>query len=212
MDKKIAIVTFYDDACKDYAVLSDKSKQAYCDKYGYKYFLHRERMSPQFDHPTWEKPKIMLSHFNDFDYIMWMDADAIISNMDFDVSELFGEKVIYMSKDVNGYNAGVFAIKVCDIGKNFLNEVDCLYYAFRRSVFREQSCMSYLMDTKYREYVCQVPIKKWNCYDNIYPHFIDNIFEKGDFILHIPAKKLHPKTNPPYRVKRFTEINEANGI
>lgn len=212
MDKKIAIVTFYDDACFSYASLSDKSKKRYCDKYGYKYFLHRERMSPQFDHPTWEKMKIMLSHFDGFDYIMWMDADSIIANMNFNVSELFNDKIIYMSKDVHGYNAGIFAVKVCDIGKNFLKDVDSLYSVFRNKRFREQGCMSYLMDTEYDKYVCQVPVKKWNCYDDVYTCKIDNIFEDGDFILHLPAENQLPRTNPPYRVKRFTEINRKNGL
>lgn len=208
----VAIVTFYDCRCAHYARLSDKSKQKYCDKYGYKYFLHTERMSPQFNHPTWEKMKIMLSHFDGFDYVMWMDADSIISNMDFNVSELFNDKVIYMSKDINGYNAGIFAVKVCNVGKSFLEEVDSSYTVFKNIRFKEQACMSRLMDTKYKQYVCQVPAKKWNCYDDVYMRKIDNIFEDGDFILHLPAENQLPKTNPPYRVKRFTEINKANGI
>lgn len=211
MDKKIAIVTFYDEKCGAFALLTDAAKSHYCEKFGYKYFLHKERTVPE-RRPHWEKPNAMLSHFDDFDYVVWMDADATIVNMDFDIAELFGDKIIYMSKDINGWNNGVFAVKTGDIARNFLEDVNRLYPEFKHAKFIEQTCMGHLMDTKYKEYVCQVPAKKWNCYDNVYKHYIDNEFCNGDFILHLPGEGGLPKTNPPYRIKRFTEINEANGI
>lgn len=213
MEKNIAIVTFHDDNCNAYAMLSDKSKQFYCDKFGYKYFVHSVR---EFEerHCVWEKPNAMLKHFNKFDYIVWTDADACISNMNFDIANIFSDdsKTIYISIDCYGYNAGVFAVKTNDTGKMFLNDVNLGYDEFKNASFREQSCISFLLKNKYSNDVLDVPIKKWNCYDNVYRHRINNIFEDGDFILHLPAEDQLPKTNPPYRVKRFTEINRKNGI
>ena len=145
----------------------------------------------------------MLQHFDAAEYLVWIDADAIITNLDFDVSGIFNDKDIYMSKDINGWNAGVFAVKTSDIGRSFLERVMDLYPQYRNAGFREQSCMAHLMDCvqPYKDSVCCIPARTWNSYDPIYgktPR--DNIFQSGDFILHLPA------ASKDYRVRRFTEI------
>ena len=210
---KVAIVTFYDDNCVNYGRLSDKSKQAYCDKHGYQYFLHRTRISLEFDHQVWEKPKIMLQHFDAAEYLVWLDADAIIANLDFDVASIFNDKDIYMSKDNNGWNAGVFAVRTSHRSRAFLNRVLELYPQYRKAPFREQSAIAYLLDHDYRDAVLEVvPTTTWNSYDNVYHGGQTNIYKDGDFILHLPAENQLPKTYPPYREKRFFEINSKNKL
>ena len=201
---KLAIVTYHTPNCASYAQLSDISKQKYAEKYGYAYFLHTTPFNDR--QPTWNKPEALLSHFNDAQILVWMDADAIIANYQFDIASVITDKDIYMSKDVNGWNAGVFAVRTSDISKRFLQSVITGYQQFKYARFKQQSCMGYLEDTSFAQYVCQVPAKIWNCYDPIYPQEIDNPFKAGDFILHLPNQKYLNKIHPDYRKHRFQSI------
>ena len=106
---KIAIITFYTDNCSHYAKLSDISKKKYCEKHGYDYIVHNTPFNRR--QPNWNKIEVLLAHFDNYDMVVWMDADAIIANYDFDISTIFNDKDIYMSKDINGWNNGVFALK-----------------------------------------------------------------------------------------------------
>lgn len=210
----IAIVTFHDDNCSAYALLSDKAKQHYCDRFGYKYFVHSDRKFPERT-AHWEKPNAMLEHFDGFDYVVWMDADACIANMDFDIKTIFsGEssKSIYISRDCYILNSGVFAVKTNEVSRKFLEDINGGYDKYKDSGFKENTCIDILLNGKYKEHVFLVPIKKWNSYENVYNHSINNEYSSGDFVLHLPDEDSLPKTNPPYRVKRFTEINRENGI
>ena len=200
----IGIVTYYTLNCVPYAQLSDISKQRYADKFGYKYFKHTEPFSQR--PAVWNKPWALLDHFNDAQVLFWCDADAIIANYNFDVASIFTDKDIYMSKDVNGWNAGVFAVRTSQISKQFLIRTIQGYDDFKNTLYKQQACMGYLLDTSFAQNVCQVPIKLWNCYDPVYRHEIDNPFSPGDFILHLPAEKALNRLHPDYRKWRFQTI------
>lgn len=202
----LSIVTYYNDACLPYAQLSDISKMKYSSKWGYPYYVHTQPFTDR--EPHWNKFPAVLQHFQDSDYIMWMDADAFIVNQDFDVGTLFGDKDIYMSKDCHGWNNGVFAVKTSNISREFLNDCINAYPQFRRARFKQQSCMGYFMDTKYKQYVQQVPVRTWNSYDDIYggPDNLDNPYHDGDFILHLPDQRTLNRIKPNYRTVRFGEL------
>lgn len=203
MNTKISIVTFYTPNLEEYAKLTDISKEAYCKKHNYKYFKHNER-TLEDRHPYWEKPNALLAHFDDSEYVVWTDADVIIANLDFDIATLFDDKdkVIYMSKDRNGWNNGVFCVKTNDIGKEFLLDTNNNYSNFKNHRWPEQQCMGYLMDNKYKEYVKELPYKVWNSYgcNRINP------YTPGDFIMHAPGR------SAATRVKLFKEINAKNNL
>lgn len=208
---RIALVTLYDNKCFDYAKYSDISKKEYCKKFGYDFVLFKDLFYKD-RHPVWSKIPAVLKIIKSYDYVFWVDADAIISNLNFNVSTLFDDRDIYISKDINGYNFGIFAVKNSKAGIEFLMHIDASYIKFRKAKFKEQSAASHFIEAKFLQQTKEIPAKKWNCYDDVYSQKIDNIWEKGDFILHLPAENLLPKTVPPYRVKRFTEILDENKI
>lgn len=206
---KIALVTMYDENCIRYAEISNESKRRYCELHGYDYVCYDKNLCPD-KHPVWAKIPAILNIIDKYDYVFWVDADAIIANKNFKVETLFGEKDIYVSVDVKGINFGIFAVKNSDVAKNFLNKIYELYPKYHNKVFKEQQAASDLImnNVFYAKKTEIVDIKKWNCYDDVYPHPINNKFEDGDFILHLPWEKYLNTIIPDYRVVRFKQIME----
>lgn len=160
-------------------------------------------------HPVWNKIPPCIYELPKYDYIFWIDADAIIANMDFDIRNLFSDKDIYISKDCNGYNFGIFAVKNSLVGITFLKRVDNSHDSYKRSKFREQDAAKDLINNEYINNTEEIPIKMWNCYDDMYGCQLNNVFADGDFILHLPSERQLP---PNYREKRFKEILRKNGL
>ena len=73
---KIALITMYTDNIRSYAEISTKNKEWYTKKYGLDLIVSKERLSER--HPAWDKIQCVLNAMEkDYDYIIWMDADAI---------------------------------------------------------------------------------------------------------------------------------------
>lgn len=93
--KRIAIITAYTDKIKwdnygkcDYGDLASINHIAYANKHGYTYI--KEIVTSEEDgwHPTWIKISILRKYLEDFDYIVWIDADAIFYNQDIKIEDL----------------------------------------------------------------------------------------------------------------------------
>ena len=84
---KIALTTMYTSNIKSYGEISTKNKEWYSTKYGIDLIVTNERLSNR--HPAWDKIKCVENAMNNrdsdsesesntkYDYIIWMDADAI---------------------------------------------------------------------------------------------------------------------------------------
>jgi len=117
---KVAMCMFYDDAIAEYAETNVKINQKYCDKYGYTLVVSTTRTTNR--HPAWEKIGLCLKTLDEYDYVIWCDADAhfhihrpiemFIKNIPFMFS---GDKPPLCS-----VNTGVFIVKNCDYSKMFL--------------------------------------------------------------------------------------------
>jgi hypothetical protein len=93
--KRIAIITAYTDKIKwdnygkcDYGDLASMNHIAYANKHGYTYI--KEIVTSEEDgwHPTWIKISILTKYLKDFDYIVWIDADAIFYNQNIKIEDL----------------------------------------------------------------------------------------------------------------------------
>jgi hypothetical protein len=84
---KIAFLMWYDGKFKSYGDNCHKINKVYCDKYGYdliksskKYYTSSAwKGEPRSGH--WERYPFILEYINDYDYIVWVDADAFFYNM-----------------------------------------------------------------------------------------------------------------------------------
>ena len=125
----IAVLQFYTSNI-NYGVYSEMINQKYCEDKGYTYVCEKntERITSICDGRSfhWGKVKLVqeLLDTDKFDYILFLDADAIISDfnqniedfIDSDHDMVFAEDVGYHSS----MNTGVFLVKNSEWSKNFL--------------------------------------------------------------------------------------------
>ena len=125
----IAVLQFYTSNI-NYGVYSEMINQKYCEDKGYTYVCEKntERITSICDERSfhWGKVKLVqeLLDTNKFDYILFLDADAIISDFDQNIEDFIdSDHDMVFTEDV-GYhssmNTGVFLVKNSEWSKNFL--------------------------------------------------------------------------------------------
>ena len=72
---KILIAMWYDDGVKSFGDLSYEINKKYCDKHGYDIIKCDKRFFSD-RHAAWERLPFILKHIKQYDYVVWIDADA----------------------------------------------------------------------------------------------------------------------------------------
>ena len=85
---KFALTTMYTNNIKSYSEISTKNKDWYARKYDMDLIVTKERLSDR--HPAWDKIQCVLNAMNNsnYDYIIWMDADAIFLTDEIDFNTI----------------------------------------------------------------------------------------------------------------------------
>ena len=137
---KIKIVTSYDEKFKNIGDITSKTFEKYAKKYDY---VFENVKMPKFDRPyAWNKIKILLDEIqkNNFEYLLWVDADSYFNIYEKNISEIIDEKKeIYIAKHycevhkgtkyknakltVLRINSGVMLLKSSEYNHNFLTKV-----------------------------------------------------------------------------------------
>ena len=127
---KIAILQFYTNNIS-YGSYSETINQKYCDEKGYTYICEKNTnkiKSISEDRSLhWGKVKLVqeLLNTNNFDYILFLDADAIISDFSQNIEDFIdNEYNMIFAEDIGHHssmNTGVFLVKNNEWSKNFLN-------------------------------------------------------------------------------------------
>jgi len=123
---KIAIIQLYDDGRKGYGDLTGDVASQYCDRHGYTYIRYRELIDPNLI-PTWNKLIAVRNELQKFNWVLWLDADALIVNPTHRIEDVIGSvedgKEMLFSSDDQGLCAGVFFAKNTPWVTDFLNAV-----------------------------------------------------------------------------------------
>ncbi len=77
---KIAIVTLYTENISYYANITNINKADYCKKHNYDLYIYNKRFT--LLNPNWDKIPAILNVLHLYDYVVWMDADAVFVNFD----------------------------------------------------------------------------------------------------------------------------------
>jgi mannan polymerase II complex MNN10 subunit len=75
----IAILSLYTDAHAPLNAITAPSKQRYADRWGYTFINHFGTLDESRP-PSWSKILLIQKYLKDFDWIYWIDADAMIMN------------------------------------------------------------------------------------------------------------------------------------
>ena len=132
-----AIITAYNQKFQNLANLTVPNKQEYAKRYGYTaiisdFHIPRITLQPKPKHRDdmnhyklcWLKE---LCHQQKYDWVVWIDTDAIIMNMKIPLEEFIDNHYDFIiGEDWNGINAGVYFLKTSQQGLNFVNA--CINY------------------------------------------------------------------------------------
>ena len=120
---------WYDAAISEYADINYKINKHYCDKYGIT-IIHSNTKTYIDRHPAWERIPLMLKYINDYDYVIWIDADAFfyidspnileIINQTPDVPIIFSRD--HFRDNDNEVNSGFIIVKNHEYSIRFLLE------------------------------------------------------------------------------------------
>ena len=111
---KVCVFMWYDSTINDYAELNYKINLKYCQKYGIELIKCNERRHIQ-RHPAWERIPLLLNYINNYDYVIWKDADAHFYLDSINIVTIIKnhpEQNFIFSKDINVViNTGIFIVK-----------------------------------------------------------------------------------------------------
>lgn len=137
----------------------------------------------------WSKIPLIQKHLKDWDWIVWLDGDVLITNheckIDHFINLVSPDKFLFIGRDFQGLNSGVFFIKNCPSAHEFLSDV-WNFQGFDRRLFHEQTAMDQLMARpKYADGVQIVPHQFINIM-NAYDYRMDPRVHwlPGDFCIH----------------------------
>jgi len=116
-DSKIAFVYFYTPNIHEYCQHSIHNISTYCNKYNYAFIAYDTVFNEEVS-MCWNKIAAILQNLHKYDFLVWIDADAIINNMDITIESILQmdpTKELYLCKDISVdyecINSGVMIMK-----------------------------------------------------------------------------------------------------
>lgn len=160
---------------------------------------------------SWYKVKLILEQSDG--WFLWVDSDAKIYNLDYDLESIKVEgKYLYCSADQNGINAGVMLIHINDITRMFFAHV----YAMTQFInvrWEEQNAIHKLIDENHlncRDWIKVMKCSEFNCYSaGQYENDAEYVSDVKPFIYHTPG------FSPSDRQKRLLDhkyVDSRNNI
>lgn len=160
---KICILTSYTDHIRwdnygkcDYGDYASLNHHEYANKHGYSYIKEIVKDSDYTEwHPTWIKIDVIKKYLPFFDYVVWIDADAVFVNQHIKIEEFITENVDLvlpkLEADRNTGNmwthttTGFMIWKNSEWSKNILSELWNNPTQYRFEFFHEQSRLDELL-------------------------------------------------------------------
>lgn len=208
---KIAVLQYFDDTFAPLIELSGPTHERYCKRHGYEYIGlkaadHGDR------HPCWTKIRSLRAVLPNYDWVLYLDADALITNHDScvtDITNFMGDRVMAICDDANGKNAGVLLVRNAPASLVLLDTVwnvpaeqipgghanqlgeQSTLLAGINSVLTWKRCASFAQRV-FNSYL-------YDLYDGKY-HYPQGEWCVGDFVLHLPGVDMET------RKKVFTQF------
>src|SRR5450432_1291489 len=84
--------------------VTEPNRIAYCERHGYAYHAEYASMDP-LRPPSWTKVLLLLRHLGKYEWVLWLDADAVIVRPERKLEEIADPQAeVVWRMDVNGIN------------------------------------------------------------------------------------------------------------
>lgn len=121
--RRLAVMSMWDAAQADLAAITAPNKAAYCQRHGYAWLPCTDGFDPSRP-VAWSKLVFLRHHLPAYDWIMWSDADSLITNPAIRIESLIRSRAdLLLTRDKVGFNSGSFLIRNCHWAWAFLDEL-----------------------------------------------------------------------------------------
>lgn len=174
------------------------SQKQHAKKHGYTRFDDNFPFNSNRDYP-WAKIKLLENHLADWDWLVWIDGDVLITNQDCKIEKFIEliqpNKFMMIGEDFQGINSGVFFIRNCLLAHEFIKDV-WMWDGYGGAPFFEQTAIDFFIHTpKYASDIQIVPHKYVSIFNAYDPRMDSQVHWKpGDFCIHFAG--VRPKTTP----------------
>ena len=212
-DKKIAIVTLFDHNYSDLAKMSIKNKIEYANKHNYD-FIYFDDVIDKTRPPQWSKVKAVETILKDYDWVWWIDIDALIMEFDIMLESLIDDDydMIFTSNKYSYLSSGSCFFKNTHISFDFLKDcydlkLECLKDVNVNVFDHEQQSMRQLILNvdKYKSKSKLIDERCCNSFCvtenaqvlSVYPYWNSdsNIYQKGDFVIQFCGRSFSERIN-----------------
>jgi len=209
-----AVASINLDNYQDLADLTDAPKQEYCDRYGYKFFVLKEKKYS--DCMGFNKIGFVLDLFEQhpgIDWLLFSECDATITNLTVTIDDRIDNDYHFIIPvDRLNLNAGNFLARNSQAGRAYLQMIMDHEPEYRDKEWAEQQVIIDTID-KYMDIVKIVPQKYMNSYIQAPYDYCDvrmdilgnsGEWTKGDWIVHWPG--LHKPLRLDQAQKMLTQL------
>lgn len=119
---RVTIVSLCDENRREISDATAPTFERFCAIQGIQFVRHTSLINSSLN-PFWNKFPAVINELPKNDWVMWVDADVVVTNYDYNLPELiesFGEKNFLVSTDSNGLCNGVFLLRNCEWSYEFV--------------------------------------------------------------------------------------------
>lgn len=123
----IALVTLYTHHINVYARIAEHNIKRYCDRHGLAYHVYRA-VPPDLDDKvsgTWHKAWLLERHFDQHQWVIWIDADILFTSQWARLTALLEERDLLLAKDIGDFefNAGLMGFRCTEKNRSVLAHI-----------------------------------------------------------------------------------------
>lgn len=181
------------------------SQKRWCERQGYDYHVDVSDVQDRTHEGKWVpiagfiKIDLFLRFFDDYERIIWLDADLLVTNVELPPPAHYGIHEINLPYDYNGHNATVIDVLTTAEMRAFLWAVNNTGRRFFLDhPWKEMEAMRYFLQTPPHQFSVDYVSAKRLCalltneYEPYVPHEVSAPYqwEPGDFALHLSALPL----------------------
>jgi hypothetical protein len=142
---RLLLLTAFNEAFADIGELAIGSINAYRDRCRGINTLPVTICGRGQGHPSWAKIGCIRANLPHYDYVQWIDADALILGQQ-DLRDLLKPATLNIAKDGNGINCGVMAWRNCPEAFAALDRMEKAYERFKDHPWFEQAALMEFVD------------------------------------------------------------------